>query len=337
MPTNKNASFRYRVLDQCFQNQFCQWTLNALIEKVSEELETHYGIEKGVSKRQIQEDLNVMRSEPPRGFDAPIICKNGLYFYDDSTFSIEKKALNSQDINSLSDALGLLRQFRGVPHFQDIERILLKMEGKMRYNDPAEDIISFEQIDLIKGYEFIPLLYNAIREGKALTIEYRPFSVSNSSFLEVHPYYLKEYRGRWYAFSWVVEHSKITNLALDRIVAINQNDGKYRPNSEFDPVIYFKPIVGVTLPDNGTQQTIRIKVSSFSASYIRSKPIHSTQSEEEPEGDFSIFTYMLIPNFEFEAELLRLAEAVEVLEPEDFRLKMQRRLLDALTRYQARG
>jgi predicted DNA-binding transcriptional regulator YafY len=334
MPTNKNASFRYRVLDQCFRNRAKEWSLEDLINKVSEELEEHFGYLEGIRQRQIQADINIMRSDPPRGFSAPIVCKNGCYYYSDHSYSIEKKALNDQDINNLNEALSLLRQFKGVPHFQDIERILLKMEGKIRYNDAAENIISFEQIDLIKGYEFIPMFYNAIREGKTLTIEYQSFLAANSSFLEVHPYYLKEYRGRWYAFSWVAEHRKITNLALDRIESIGHSTKKYRPNSEFDPVNYFKPIVGVTLPDNGTLQTIKIKVTPFSASYIRSKPIHHTQIEEKPYGDYSVFIYTLIPNFEFEAELLRLGEAVEVIRPNDFRLKMQQRLSTALLRYQ---
>lgn len=131
----------------------------------------------------------------------------------------------------------------------------------------------------------------------------------------------------------MAEHSKIVNLALDRIVAISQNSKKYRPNSEFDPITYFKPIVGVTLPDNGIQQNIKIEVSSLSASYIRSKPIHPTQLEEKPEGDYSVFTYKLIPNFEFEAELLRLGEAVEVVFPDNFRNKIRQRLLDGYRRY----
>ncbi len=334
MPTNKNASFRYRVLDQCFRNRFHSWTLEALIEKVSEELNEQYGIEKGVSQRQIQEDISIMRSNPPRGFEAPIICKNGCYYYEDPDFSIEKKALNSQDIGNLTEAVRLLRQFRGVPHFRDIERILLKMEGKVRYNDPGEEVISFEQIELTQGYEFIPIIYGAIRDKKTLTIEYQPFLVLNSSVLEVHPYYLKEYRGRWYAFSWVEGYQKITNLAIDRIVSVQASLARYKSNTVFDPKTYFIPIVGVTLPEGGQPQIIKIKVAPISASYIRSKPIHLTQKEEEPEGQYSLFSYELIPNFEFEAELLRLGEAVEVVSPENFRVKIKQRLLDALKSYQ---
>jgi predicted DNA-binding transcriptional regulator YafY len=337
MPTNKNASFRYRVLDQCFRNRGREWSLEDLIDKVSEELEEHFGQFEGIRKRQIQADINIMRSDPPRGFAAPIVCKKGSYFYSDPNYSIEKKALNEQDINSLSEALSLLQQFRGVPHFQDIERILLKMEGKVRYNDPGEEIIAFEQIDLVKGHNFIPVIYDAVRQQQPLSIEYLPFLTAEALKFELHPYYLKEYRGRWYIFGWVKEREKISNLALDRIVSIIPCQEKYRNNMEFDPIAYFKPIVGVTFQDGGTLQTVKIRVAAISAPYVRTKLIHHSQNEEITLDDHSIFTFELISNFEFEAELLRLGEAVEVLEPDALRVKMQKRLADTLTNYKIGG
>lgn len=334
MPTNKNASFRYRVLDRCFQNRSRKWTLKDLIEQVSVELQEHQGIGKGISKRQIQEDIRIMRSDPPLGYEAPIVCEDGYYFYEDHTFRIEKKALNNQDINHLNEALEILRQFKGVPHFQDVQRIILKMEGKVRYNDPSEEIIAFEQIDLVKGHNFLPIIYDAVRQQQSLTIKYLPFQTTEALNFEVHPYYLKEYRGRWYIFGWVRERGKISNLALDRIVDTNPCLKEYRKNKEFDPVTYFKPIVGVTLQDGETLQTVKIKVASTSAPYVKTKLIHHSQKEEPNDiGDHSIFTFRIIPNFEFEAELLRLGEAVEVLEPDELRQKIKKRLVDTLNKY----
>ena len=77
----------------------------------------HFGITKGISERQVKEDIHIMRSLPPRGFDAPVVCRNGVYFYDDPAFSIEKKSLNTDDVRSLTEAVSLLRQFRGTAAF----------------------------------------------------------------------------------------------------------------------------------------------------------------------------------------------------------------------------
>ncbi|HPI85009.1 MAG TPA: hypothetical protein PLR01_01440, partial [Bacteroidales bacterium] len=72
MPQNKNASFRYRVINSCLRNQFRQWTLDDLIAEVSVQMHEQFGVAGGISKRTIQADLNIMRSDPPRGFAAPI-------------------------------------------------------------------------------------------------------------------------------------------------------------------------------------------------------------------------------------------------------------------------
>jgi predicted DNA-binding transcriptional regulator YafY len=333
MPTNKNASFRYRILNDCFRNRQRQWTLKALVDKVSQELNEEFGIDKGISIRQVQQDINIMRRPNPAGFDAPIICKGGNYYYSDPTYTIEKKALNELDISSLNEALRILRQFRGLPHFREIGRILIKMEGKVKFNDPEEDLISFEKIDLVKGHEWLQVIYTAVKQQTVLMIEYFPFQAAKSFSVEVHSYYLKEYKGRWYVFAWISEWSRISNLALDRIMSILPRNKQFRQNFDFNPISYFNDIVGVTLPESGRMQIIRIKVAVSSAFYVKSKLIHPTQFEEESAEEYSIFKFNLIPNYEFEAELLRLCEAVEVLSPPDFREKIQKRLSGALTKY----
>ena len=81
MPTNKHAAFRYRVLNQCFTQRGRQrWTLDELVDAVSRALQEAFGNELQVSRRTIQGDLNILRSERPRGFAAPIKCRHGRYF-----------------------------------------------------------------------------------------------------------------------------------------------------------------------------------------------------------------------------------------------------------------
>ena len=87
MATNKNASYRYRVIDNCLKNTARKWTLNDLIKTISEKLDEDLGIYKGVSKRTVQNDISIMRSMYPRGFDAPIVCKDGNYYWDDSNIT----------------------------------------------------------------------------------------------------------------------------------------------------------------------------------------------------------------------------------------------------------
>ena len=72
MSQNKNALIRYKTIDKCLQNQYRQWTLEDLIEACSEALFEYEGRENSVSKRTIQMDIQLMRSEK-LGYNAPIV------------------------------------------------------------------------------------------------------------------------------------------------------------------------------------------------------------------------------------------------------------------------
>ena len=71
MAVNKLALIRYKTIDNCLRNRRRKWTLDALIEKVSEALYEYEGIVKGISRRTIQGDIQMMRSDK-LGYNAPI-------------------------------------------------------------------------------------------------------------------------------------------------------------------------------------------------------------------------------------------------------------------------
>jgi predicted DNA-binding transcriptional regulator YafY len=335
MATNKNASFRYRVLNNCFCDGSRRWTIERLVEHVSKQLDEHFGLDKGISERQIKEDIHIMRSLPPRGFDAPIVCREGVYYYDDPAFSIEKKSLNTDDVRSLTEAVSLLRQFQGLPHFQEIEAILTKIEGKTLANDPDETIISFENTQLVRGYEHLDRLYQAIRNEHVLRITYKAFQATTDEVFTLHPYYLKEYRERWYIFGLVIETDAIYNLALDRIEAVEVVKGRYKANRRFDPVTYFKDIVGVTRPTDAVVEKVQLQVDLKTAPYLETRPIHRSQQLIATNQTGTLFQYDVIPNFEFVAEVLRLGDSVQLISPESLRNTIRKRVSVLHTMYSA--
>ncbi|WP_315819287.1 hypothetical protein [Paraflavitalea speifideaquila] len=71
MSINKLALIRYKTIDECLRNRYRKWTLEDLIEKVAAVLYEQEGIGSGVSKRTIQGDIQVMRSDK-LGYNAPI-------------------------------------------------------------------------------------------------------------------------------------------------------------------------------------------------------------------------------------------------------------------------
>ena len=93
MPVNRNALIRLRTIDKCLQNRYRKWTLDDLIDACSDALYEYEGIDKGVSRRTVQGDIQLMRSNK-LGYNAPIIVKEKKYYtYEDPNYTITDLSL----------------------------------------------------------------------------------------------------------------------------------------------------------------------------------------------------------------------------------------------------
>ena len=119
MAQNKNAQLRYKALDQCFSNFYKKFYIDDLIEFCSKVLSEHYAKSMSVSRRQIFDDIDFMKSEA--GFEAPIVSyKEGrkvYYRYSEKDFSILKKPLNPTELITLNEALETLNRMNSLPGF----------------------------------------------------------------------------------------------------------------------------------------------------------------------------------------------------------------------------
>lgn len=63
MATNKHATIRYHALDRCFSNWGRRYYIEDLIEACNAALNEFSGVEDGVKRRQIFDDITFMESE----------------------------------------------------------------------------------------------------------------------------------------------------------------------------------------------------------------------------------------------------------------------------------
>jgi predicted DNA-binding transcriptional regulator YafY len=317
MPINRNALIRYRTIDKCLQNRRRKWTIEDLIEACNEALYEYEGIGKGVSLRTIRMDLNAMRSDK-LGYNAPIIVSDRkFYSYEDPEYSISNIPLSASDLGILQEVSHLLRQFKGFSHFAGINEMIHRLEDKVyseQHHAPA--VIDFEKNELLKGMEWLDIIYKAIIDRQVVRVTYRSFKARAESDLIFYPHLLKEYRNRWFLLGTHKAAKDILTLALDRIEGITpMPDEIFREQKAFDPYEYFQPIVGVTRNVGQPPVLITFWASKFHAPYIRTKPIHHTQRLVEEDKDGSVFSIEVIPNFELERELLGFGEGLKVLSP----------------------
>ena len=244
MSTNKNATIRYQALDRCFRNPVRKYYMDDLIEACNDSLLDIDPNSSGVKRRQIYEDIKFMQDS--KGFDAPIESfkdgKKAFYRYTDLNFSINSQPLNEQEAQQLKESLLTLSRFKGMPQFEWVEEMKARLEQTFHLKT-EDNIISFEENPYLTGREYIGDFYNAIVNKKVLTINYKPFKADKELIFEIHPYHVKQYNNRWFLFGLNNEYGNITNIALDRILEINESKTKYIPNSKIDFSEYFDDVI----------------------------------------------------------------------------------------------
>jgi predicted DNA-binding transcriptional regulator YafY len=306
------------------------------MEAVSEALYEYEGITKGISRRTIQLDLQNMRSEK-LGYNAPIVVTDKkFYSYDEKNYSITNTPLSQQDLGTLNEVLGVLKQFKGFGYFQELTGMVTKLEDKLyKQKNKGRSYIDFEKNELLKGLEFIDPLHKAIINKTSLHLSYQSFKAIKSNEIIFFPYLLKEYRNRWFVLGSNKKARGILNLALDRIVEMKElNTEKYLENKTIDISTYYNDVIGVTKTTGQRPQTIVMKIDKANAPYVKTKPLHSSQEILKEDSDGMIFSINVVWNYELERELLGFGEQLHVLAPKRLVGTIRSRLKNSLKKYQ---
>ncbi|GAB3954516.1 WYL domain-containing protein [Spirosoma harenae] len=336
MPANRNALVRYKTLDACLRNRQRKWTLDDLIEKVSEALYEYEGIDKGISRRTVQADLQLMRSDK-LGYFAPILVVDKKYYtYEDPTYSITNIPLSDGDLSRMNEAVEVLKQFKGFSHFTALNEVVQKLEDYV-YSTAQKSIpvIDFEKNENLKGLHLLDELYQAIVQKQPLNILYQSFSARQPQTFLFHVWWLKEFKNRWFAVGICEGKEQILNLALDRMIKLTPaTDLDYTP-SRTDPDTYYRDVIGVSVGETMRVVKVKLFVNGHHAPYVETKPLHHSQQVLERTSDGIIIQLRVQHNFELEREILGFADGMVVLEPERLRRVIQKRLQEGLGAYQS--
>ncbi|MEM6814943.1 MAG: WYL domain-containing protein [Bacteroidota bacterium] len=334
MALNKNALIRYKTIDKCLQNGYRQWTLEDLIEACSDALYEYEGRSINVSKRTVQLDIQMMRSDK-LGYNAPIeVYERKYYRYADEGYSMTDIPLNENDMNVLSETVEMLKQFKDFSLFSELGGIIQRLEDKV-YTEKTNQsaIIHLDKNENLKGLEYLDVLYQTIVKKMVLKIKYQSFKARQASILTFHPFILKEFNNRWFLVGKTSEKKPILTLALDRILEIDFDTSIPYLDESFDGDKYYKDVIGVTVLNNRAER-IQFWVDRHNAPYVITKPLHGSQRLIERTEDGVIFDIFVQINFELERLILGFGDSIEILKPKRLRDRMKQKLEKAASIYQ---
>lgn len=340
MPTNKNALIRYRFLDEMLSDRHHYYDINDLTEKCNDKL-----VEAGfseVTRRCIEKDIVYLTESP---FNAPIVRfrrqgKNCVS-YKDSSFSIFKQEMSSEERILLREVLSTIGQFDGLDHFEWLEKFKVGLGINER-----RQVISFSNNPYLLNSNLLGTLFDFISNKVVVRMSYHTFAKKTTQNFVLHPYLLKQYNERWFLYGARDGGSKILTYALDRIDNIEPlPEMKYVECAE-DIFERFEDIVGVTYYEDQSVEHILCWVSDVSKDYVETKPIHGSQTPIRGEAEIQLrtqyprfqggmfFTLDCIKNYELIRVLCSYGKELLVLESDgEIRKDIAKRISDMHEQY----
>ncbi|MBL7112184.1 MAG: WYL domain-containing protein [Bacteroidales bacterium] len=312
MPATKNQDLRQEIIHGLLGVSKLHLTKQELLDKVNEKLEVRDF--PAIHWRTLNNDLTYLKR---CGAEIHIPNRGDPYYYYMDAYYPEGTQFDEEDIDILTRGIQILKRISGFRIARDIEAMLERLKyTRFMDGSKGKGYIAFEDHTLASGTEWLDPLAEAILFKTVLKVDYRSFRHPPDLFL-FHPYFLKEYRNRWYVMGRHQVRNALYTLALDRIHEIRPApDDIYLENDIFEPESYFQNLIGVTKEECNEPAKVVLQVTGDTVPYVESKKIHHSQHilNRNPDGSIEIELYIVI-NYELVSTILGFGAAVKVVGP----------------------
>ena len=198
-------------------------------------------------------------------------------------------------------------------------------------NQHLKDRILLEEIP--SGQIYLAQIIEAMKNSNVINMTYHSYWRDKSNNFDVEPYCVKLFRQRWYLLGRSPYKKQMMIYALDRIQELWVTDAKFELPTSFNANEFFSEYFGVNIGNDIDVETVKLKVASYQANYIRAVPLHHSQKEVERNENYSIVELWLRPSDDLIREILWHGEAIEVLAPMEFREEIANKIENMSGKY----
>ena len=346
MPPPSEASQRYRIIDKLLRNSYNTYpSLDGLCAAIYKELGTK------VSRETVQKDIALMKKSLKKGgFEAPILFKKAYngYCYDEKfpDYSILNFGFNEKSLETIQLAAGVLQRFQGIMASDAYHSALNKLYSALNIERSAQDknlvnAILPQETTYLRGMENFKIFVDAIKLKKPVSLIHYSYWHRKFKCIIVHPYLLKESNDRWYVYghSESEEHVEepLRFFGIDRIYdPVIVNSHFIEANSEEYRTTFSNKIGINVIRKDGIEktETISLWVSSTMANFIKSMPLHKSQTIKQYglNGDILV-TINVVPTKELVSLVLSYGQNMELIEPKWMRKEIKKELQQMTSNY----
>lgn len=327
MSAGKNPYYRFHIINECLSSKHKRyWSMRELIEKLRE-------MDFDVAVRTVKLDLEYMRYDKRLGFRAPIKYSKSQkgYYYADPDYTINNVSLTDGQLHILDSVVEMLQMYEGsgiVKEFEGAIHKIVRGVDQLRRDKQKkkEQTIAFERAPYYKGMVWFDKVKTGLDQKQPLSITYKKFTASKPDVHVFHPYFMKEFKGRWYVLGYSEQRSNVIILALDRIESIEPEKVRYKPNTYLNAHEYFRNTIGVTHTKKPVENIV-LWFSPGMANYIKTQHLHNSQEIVRDDAEGLIIRLRLIINYELIAMLLGYCPDVSVIAPMKLKSKLEELLM----------
>ena len=196
------------------------------------------------------------------------------------------------------------------------------------------DYVSFDDSKNFKGIENLKEILVAISQNIKLHFTHENFAANTFKNYVITPFLLKEYENRWYVIGVPEEMNEIRTFGVDRLTNLNVGKtSKLKKKSYLKQIKKFDNIIGLDF-NNKEPTKIRLLVDGLHIKYMKSLPLHHSQliHSENEKGQYFV-DFLLVPNYEFMTQILKIGNEAEIIYPETLRLEIKNILNTSLKKY----
>lgn len=188
------------------------------------------------------------------------------------------------------------------------------------------------------GSEHLLGMLDAIQNRKRVEFIYRKYVDGNPEKRTIEPYFVKEFKNRWYVIACDKKDRKIKTFALERIESdlfpASTSAGFDIPIA-MTPTNYFKDSFGIfKLPDTKVEE-IELSFKPLKGKFIKSYPLHASQIVvSDSDTELRIRLKLQITR-DFIMELLSHGSEVKIIATEGLKIRIVEELSLALKSYES--
>lgn len=263
--------------------------------------------------------------------------------YQDRPFSISTRTFH-RDLNEIRDLFKIDIQFDfpGQVYFiaedanNDLNNRMLESVDTINSLKVISDVTKymfFEKRKAIGSHHFHGLLH-AIKNRIVISLTHQKYEYDDPTERLVEPLALKESRNRWYLFAKDTNDKRLKTFGLDRVKDFTYTSKRFEYPQNLDVNEIFRHCFGVMNPENEKPEEIILSFDPEQGKYIKSYPIHDTQTIlTDTENEFRIKLHLYITH-ELIMELLSYGDTFQVISPKRLGKELAKIYKNALKPYE---